>query len=78
MSLRAERSNPALTHRVCFVALLLAMTAWSLSYADAYSTLLQRYEVQIKQQERQLRSLRKNLLQKEQEAKRWEQKAEAA
>ena len=54
-------------------AFLFVMAA-SLSYADSYGTLLQRYESQIKQQERHLRSLRKNLLEKEQDAKRWQQK----
>src|SRR5262245_19662254 len=54
------------------------LTAATLVYADAYGTLLHRYETQIKQQERQLRSLRRNLVEKEQEAKRWQQKAETA
>jgi septal ring factor EnvC (AmiA/AmiB activator) len=56
---------------------LLSLTT-ALVYADAYSTLLQRYEVQIKQQERQLKTLRKNLFVKEQEAKIWQQKEEAS
>jgi septal ring factor EnvC (AmiA/AmiB activator) len=47
-------------------------------FGDAYGTLLQRYESQIRQQERRLRSLRKNLIEKENEAKRWQQKASAA
>ncbi len=59
-------------------ATLVLLSIASLAYADAYGTLLKRYEAQIKQQERQLGSLRKNLLEKEQEAKRWQQKAEAA
>lgn len=59
-------------------AVVLVMALAAVSYGDAYGTLVQRYEAQIKQQERQLRSLRKNLLEKEQEAKRWEQKADAA
>lgn len=48
------------------------------TFADAYSTLLQRYEAQIKQQERHLLTLKKNLQAKEQEAHRWQQKAGVA
>lgn len=46
--------------------------------ADAYDILLKRYEKQIRQQERQMKSLRANLLEKEREASRWQQKAEGA
>jgi murein hydrolase activator len=53
--------------------------AWaSVVHADTYNNLIQRYEVEIKKQERQLRSVRKNLMEKEQEAKRWQRRAESA
>jgi septal ring factor EnvC (AmiA/AmiB activator) len=67
--------------RINGVAGLTALTIISLAtpvFADSYNKLLERYEGQIKQQERQLRALRKNLLQKERDAKRWQQRAETA
>jgi septal ring factor EnvC (AmiA/AmiB activator) len=47
-------------------------------WADSYDVLLKRYEKQIAQQERQLKSLRANLEQKEREALRWQKEAEQA
>lgn len=49
-----------------------------MAHADAYDDLLKRYEKQIKQQEKQLSSLRSNMQNKEREAERWQQKAEDA
>jgi murein hydrolase activator len=46
--------------------------------ADAYDTLLHRYERQIRQQEKQLETLRSGLIEKEKEAQHWQQKAEDA
>jgi len=48
----------------------------ALLHADAYDTLMKRYEKQIGQQERQLQSLRVHLQQKERDAGRWQQKAQ--
>jgi murein hydrolase activator len=56
--------------------LLLAMS--SVVYADSYTTLLRRYEKQIKSQEKQLGSLRQRLAEKEREIGRWKNKAEDA
>ena len=50
----------------------------SLVHADSYDVLLKRYDKQIRQQERQLKALRKNLLEKEKDAQQWLQKANAA
>ncbi|OGR91432.1 MAG: hypothetical protein A2992_08010 [Elusimicrobia bacterium RIFCSPLOWO2_01_FULL_59_12] len=62
--------------RTRLIAALLAMG--SAARGDVYTTLLQRYESQIKQQESRMRDLRKDLLEKEQEARRWQTKAESA
>jgi septal ring factor EnvC (AmiA/AmiB activator) len=59
-------------------ATILVLLMASVVSGDTYSTLIQRYEIQIKQQEKHLRSLRRNLQAKQQEAVRWQQKAEAA
>jgi septal ring factor EnvC (AmiA/AmiB activator) len=58
--------------------LVAAVCVSSLVYADAYDTLLRRYERQIQQQEKQLGTLRSRLLEKEREANRWQHKAEEA
>ena len=50
----------------------------ALLYADAYDTLMQRYEKQIRQQEKQLQSLRGRLADKEKEAQQWKEKSEQA
>lgn len=47
-------------------------------YADSYDALLRRYERQIHSQERQLRVLRTNLLEKERDAREWQRKAKEA
>ncbi len=52
----------------------LAVTA----HADSYDGLLKRYAKQIRQQDKQLQTLRANLRMKEQEAKAWQGKAEQA
>ncbi len=54
------------------------LLASSLVYADAYTTLLQRYEKQIRAQEKQLGSLRERLQEKEREVVRWKNKADEA
>jgi septal ring factor EnvC (AmiA/AmiB activator) len=48
------------------------------SFADPYSVLLKRYEKQIYQQERQLKSLRSRLDEKERDVTLWQNKAEQA
>jgi septal ring factor EnvC (AmiA/AmiB activator) len=60
------------------LTVLTLIAAASVVFADAYATLLKRYEAQIRQQEKQLKVIRKNLIEKEQEAKMWQVKAEAA
>ena len=50
----------------------------SLLHADAYDTLMHRYEKQIRQQEKQLQSLRGRLADKEKEAEQWKEKSEQA
>jgi chromosome segregation ATPase len=57
---------------------LVAILCATAAHADAYSTLLKRYESQIRQQEKQLSILRKSLVIKEKETRRWQQKAESA
>src|SRR5688500_13555302 len=48
------------------------------AFADSYDVLLKRYERQIVQQERQLKSLRSRLLEKERDAQRWQDRAQHA
>ncbi len=50
----------------------------TLAYGDAYSTLLRRYENQIKGQEKQLTGLRERLQDKEKDVQRWKNKADDA
>jgi hypothetical protein len=58
-----------------------SLAAWTLlccvpfAYGDAYSSLLHRYEKQIRQQEQQLGNLRGRLQQKELDVVRWKNKA---
>ncbi|MFA5975675.1 MAG: peptidoglycan DD-metalloendopeptidase family protein [Elusimicrobiota bacterium] len=47
-------------------------------HANSYDVLLKRYEHQIRQQERQLQSLKTHLAEKEREAQHWQKKAEDA
>ena len=49
-----------------------------LAYADAYTTLLHRYQKQIQQQEKQLGSLRERLQEKARDVTRWKSKADDA
>jgi len=49
-----------------------------LGHADAYQSLLRRYEKQIQQQNRQLKSLRVRLSETDREASRWQKKGEQA
>ncbi len=57
---------------------LLVLFCSSLALGDSYSSLLKRYEKQIHQQERQLKSLRERLDEKERDVNRWRGKAEEA
>jgi murein hydrolase activator len=60
------------------VLILASLVAAAPLGAEAYDALMRRYEKQIQQQERQLKTLRVNLMQKERDAVRWQQKAEEA
>src|SRR5258708_505620 len=57
---------------------LLLLWCASTALADSYSALLKRYEKQIGQQERQLKSLHLNLEEKERDVNRWRNRAEDA
>jgi len=60
------------------IAVALLLGSASLAHADSYSSLLKRYEKQIRQQERQLGSLRSRLQEKEKDIARWRGKADEA
>jgi septal ring factor EnvC (AmiA/AmiB activator) len=60
------------------VVLLVIARLPTLCYADAYDTLLKRYEKQIGQQERELTGLRGRLAEKERDVTRWRTKADQA
>lgn len=64
--------------RISLIGLATCVFASGQVHADAYDTLMKRYEKQIGQQERQLQSLRIHLQQKERDAARWQQKAQDA
>lgn len=57
---------------------IMAVLMPTLLHADAYDTLVHRYEKQIRQQEKQLESLRGRLADKEKEAQQWKEKSEQA
>src|SRR5689334_3274421 len=59
-------------------AFLLIFLCAPIVRADSYSTLLKRYEKQIRQQERQLVALRGRLQEKEKDVTRWRSKADEA
>lgn len=63
--------------RIVFAGMTLFFYASSVM-GDAADTLLKRYESQIEQQERQLRSLKDRLVGKEREAERWQKMTEEA
>lgn len=60
------------------LSLIVLLGGASIAHADAYSTLLRRYEKQISGQEKQLTQLRERLQEKERDVLRWKSKAEEA
>jgi len=70
MPMRAKSTAAAMA----FILFACAGTA----FGDAYQSLLRRYEKQIRRQERELKSLRSRLEEKEKDIGRWQTKAESA